>query len=73
MKDITGEENATYPSGLKDVYVPVTPNYILDYIWYRGDRIKPLKAELIGNLPDKKDSTLFGSDHKGIYAEFALS
>ena len=44
MKEVNGEEQITYPSGLKDDYVPITPNYILDYIWFRGESINPIKA-----------------------------
>ena len=68
MKSIHGKDISTYPSGLKGEHVPVTPNFILDYIWYRGDAIQPVEAKIIGDKPHPKNPDLYASDHKGIYA-----
>ncbi len=68
MKTIHGKDVSTYPSGLKGVYVPDTPKFILDYIFYRGEGVHPLKAEIIGDKPDPSHPDTYASDHKGIYA-----
>lgn len=68
MKAIHGKDKSTYPSGLKGEFVPITPEFILDYIWYRGEGVRPLEARIIADQPHPSDPDTFASDHKGIYA-----
>lgn len=72
MKSIHGKDISTYPSGLKGDYVPITPKFILDYIWYRGEAVQPMKAKIIADQPHPTDPDTYASDHKGIYAEFLM-
>ncbi len=63
------EPEKTFPTPLinKD-YKPRA----IDYIFYRNRHLQVNHAKLVGNQPHPLDTSLYPSDHFGIYAEFDL-
>jgi len=73
-KIVKGEEpTKTFPTGLQAPFMDTDPEGTFDYVWYRGEDLKPTKIELFGDKPKVDDPTIYPSDHIGLAAEFMVS
>lgn len=61
----------TFPTGLWGSYADNCKQETLDYIWFRGERIRPVAAALAGTQGNV-EKRVYGSDHYAIVADFEL-
>ena len=61
----------TFPTGLWGPFVDDCKQETLDYVWYRGERIRPVAAALAGTQ-GSAEKRLYGSDHYAVVADFEL-
>lgn len=48
------------------------PAACLDFIFYKGKGIRPISSVRLGDKPEPKDPTIYGSDHYPIVSEFEI-
>jgi len=46
------------------------PPGTFDYIWYKGEELKPTDISIFGNKCKENDDTIYPSDHYGLLSEF---
>jgi endonuclease/exonuclease/phosphatase family metal-dependent hydrolase len=61
----------TFPTGLWGPFADDCKQEVLDYIWYRGEGIRPVGGALAGTQ-GSAEKRLYGSDHYAIVADFEL-
>jgi endonuclease/exonuclease/phosphatase family metal-dependent hydrolase len=69
------EPEKTYNTGLISPYMDPDPPCTVDYIFYRegqGQQVELTYAKLMGDSPDPKDPTIYGSDHFPLIADFEI-
>ena len=65
------EPEDTFPTGLQAEFMDTDPAMCLDYVFYRGpDSLRPVSAEISGDIHAPGDITLYPSDHKALVCEF---
>jgi endonuclease/exonuclease/phosphatase family metal-dependent hydrolase len=67
------EPKKTFPTGLKAPFMDTDPDGTFDYIFYKGDNVKPLAIEIFGDKAKHDDETIYPSDHYGLVANFEFS
>ena len=71
-KEIHGAEpEATFHHGLIAEFRDTDPPGTFDYIWIRGT-VTPTSATLTGNQCHPNDSTIYPSDHFGLFCDYQL-
>ena len=82
-REFHGEEpEKTFNTGLISPYMDPDPPCTVDYIFYRGgkiktspesSRVKLIYSKVMGDKHDPSDHTIYGSDHYPLVAEFEIT
>jgi len=67
------EPKKTFPTGLKAPFMDTDPDGTFDYIFYKGENVKPLTIKIFGDQAKLDDETIYPSDHYGLVADFEFA
>lgn len=64
------EPEVTFPTGIQAPFMDPDPPACYDYIFFKGEDLEVVTAEIAADAPMPHDSTLYASDHKAIVCDF---
>ena len=64
------EPDKTFHSRIIAPYADPDPPACYDYIFFKGENLEVINAEIAGDGPVPGDNTLYASDHKALLADF---